>query len=101
MESVKRSRPKFSFFANKRARKKTSDPITHFIQNVAPLKSPKMGRQLNDPKKPSLESVLEHASVLACTDKSGNAAVNFVASDLGLSRKQAREALVAAGILHF
>jgi uncharacterized membrane-anchored protein len=60
-----------------------------------------MGRQLNDQKRPSLESVLEYASVLVCTDKSGNAAVDFVASDLGLSRKQARETLVAAGILRF
>lgn len=66
----------------------------------APSK-PRTGRQLNDPKKPSLESVIDYASVLVCIDKSGVTAVNYVATDLGISKKQARQVLVDAGVLVF
>jgi|688.fasta_scaffold226591_2 hypothetical protein len=86
-------------FLNKKQSLK--QPVSARLSNNSQNKSPQTGRQLNSPKKPSLESVLDRASVLVCMDKSGSSAIDYVAADLKLSRKQARQALVAAGVLRF
>jgi hypothetical protein len=97
--SIAKRLSKVAVFSNKKHGLK--HPAYVRLSNDPQSKSPRTGRQLDDPKKPSLESVLDHAAVLVCIDKSGSSAIDYVSSDLRLSRKQARQTLVAAGVLSF